>query len=1340
MNGSLTVQKLALIDPEMLKCDESLAPLRPAEVQVSGDTQDSVESVETPTTVAVAAEEPSTSKIQTTAEATKQQTPLFTLKTSIPGLGYAVPKKKVPTRQQVPANALDSILGDGKRDTTSQHLSHFFDANCSICATKMKSNAEAEKKDREEKEKMKEEIKKKRQELKITDRSLEFDSKRSSDYRFNDRDDDYDDNDYASPAGENSPGDRWNEADEDRDRDRDWNARPGRGSSRKDDSANRSGGDSWRRSENWRYNEDEDENYRRGDRDFDRRRREEEEEREERDERRPGTSRDERSEVRRRDAEGVKITKQQLQQLFMNPIIWRGQIVFNGVVFVSSLVALSGSSCFELTGQLPVSLKITGRIAPIVVFDYFSSIRLNKMYSIALYQIEQPMDDEGSRRFINLYMDMINKDRNFVIEVPCPLVREAYLLPLQPGQDPPAYLLPFDGPGILMSHGHMILCIMTLDTEPQGLDEVLPKAKAAVDGRISQLSNSSPRTDAASHGSADAIPPHSCSLPAPVPAPILAASAPMTTPTAKLDSSHDSDVVPLNESKRAPVPAPALKDISSTSNAPEQQQSDELFPANFFDRIREKGQQQDESGTAATDSISAVVPMDPNSVRTLEDLLLYIELTESPKLIKDVVARFMADDSIPEEQKELIRTRVVNKITAAKNKRKIKDGEKNERRSKDDEQQGKEATVSAENDFQPTDECSTFADQTLHSVIDSARSKLNGSNEVGIDAARGDPTHSREIVPVSSMSMVGEAGSVRGPHTPEFDISEKYTIPPSSSAGDVSHPSAEASFPPLPTIPPPPSKRTLPSALGPFGMPPPMTSMAPPLFNTSAPPPLYPSHPGPLYNAPLPQFPPSQSLFNQPVPATPFVAAHIDSTSNRGSIIDFFNSAGGFKPTTEIAPIPPELIHNKSIFSGGIAPGFGRTRSESRSPSPNDSPRSPQIGPGPSLSSERRPTIRPSTIAGRRILPGARAVRPPRPPRTPSPDPYELVRKQVIEERDRRRAQEADEKEERRRRLEEERRDYKERKRKREEEMLESLPGPVKVQRGLWDERMDELSQQAAEKSRAVNAEIRGGEMSSRLSDDEDPNKRKNNREGRGSREWKKPMVAQDQDAWQEENPWKKKKIRGKKKKKLVDGAAGGQEQTETEQGEVDEGDETNTAKETMDAQTVMEKTPQEAANKDKETNRFDDFNDSDIGMSFEKQPEKEKEQQQEEPQENPFWDVEMPVLEFGSTKHRDVPPQRREKQPPPPPKNRGKGKGQQQQRHGAEPWKKNKQNMRGGRMSGNYLPYDNGYDDGGYDESYDDWAGGNAEPYLNQAYQAPDAWKRNRPNMRGKIFEGLSI
>ena len=74
--------------------------------------------------------------------------------------------------------------------------------------------------------------------LKTTGRPFELDSKRSSDYRFNDRDDDDDyDDDYAAPAGGNSPGDKWNGADEDRDR-VDWNARSGRGSFRKDDSAN----------------------------------------------------------------------------------------------------------------------------------------------------------------------------------------------------------------------------------------------------------------------------------------------------------------------------------------------------------------------------------------------------------------------------------------------------------------------------------------------------------------------------------------------------------------------------------------------------------------------------------------------------------------------------------------------------------------------------------------------------------------------------------------------------------------------------------------------------------------------------------------------------------------------------------------------------------------------------------------------------------------------------------------------------------------------------------------------------------------------------------------------
>ncbi|KAJ1368256.1 hypothetical protein KIN20_029347 [Parelaphostrongylus tenuis] len=51
-------------------------------------------------------------------------------------------------RKSVSASAssstLEAILGDGAKDTTEQHLSHFYDVNCSICLAKQKSQAEAE--------------------------------------------------------------------------------------------------------------------------------------------------------------------------------------------------------------------------------------------------------------------------------------------------------------------------------------------------------------------------------------------------------------------------------------------------------------------------------------------------------------------------------------------------------------------------------------------------------------------------------------------------------------------------------------------------------------------------------------------------------------------------------------------------------------------------------------------------------------------------------------------------------------------------------------------------------------------------------------------------------------------------------------------------------------------------------------------------------------------------------------------------------------------------------------------------------------------------------------------
>ncbi|KAK6014071.1 hypothetical protein OSTOST_20580, partial [Ostertagia ostertagi] len=83
---------------------------------------------------------------------------------------------KRPSRKSEPSktttasasmSTLDSLLGDGAKDTTEQHLSHFYDVNCSICLAKQKSQAEQERKEREEKEKQRLEEKRFREMLPV---------------------------------------------------------------------------------------------------------------------------------------------------------------------------------------------------------------------------------------------------------------------------------------------------------------------------------------------------------------------------------------------------------------------------------------------------------------------------------------------------------------------------------------------------------------------------------------------------------------------------------------------------------------------------------------------------------------------------------------------------------------------------------------------------------------------------------------------------------------------------------------------------------------------------------------------------------------------------------------------------------------------------------------------------------------------------------------------------------------------------------------------------------------------------------------------------------------------
>ena len=70
---------------------------------------------------------------------------------------------RIPKKPKGQLSTLESLLGDGNLDTTSQHSSHFYDANCSICAGKAKAKADKERKELKEREKFKEEERQKKE-------------------------------------------------------------------------------------------------------------------------------------------------------------------------------------------------------------------------------------------------------------------------------------------------------------------------------------------------------------------------------------------------------------------------------------------------------------------------------------------------------------------------------------------------------------------------------------------------------------------------------------------------------------------------------------------------------------------------------------------------------------------------------------------------------------------------------------------------------------------------------------------------------------------------------------------------------------------------------------------------------------------------------------------------------------------------------------------------------------------------------------------------------------------------------------------------------------------------
>ncbi|WKX96404.1 hypothetical protein Q1695_012668 [Nippostrongylus brasiliensis] len=549
--------------------------------------------------------------------------------------------KKAPRQAETPkaaasrsVSALDSILGDGNKDTTEQHLSHFYDVNCSICLAKQKSQAEAEKREREEKEKQRLEDKRFREMLPAESftpyPSREPITIEDADYRRGSQGFDEmrripspestgaacaSDEEYAGSydGGGGSPGfpDRDTEP-------HDWipaQEPPISG--------------------NWR-------------------------------------------------------STIPVDPLITNSGLWSGQIFMNNSSMATSLYLISNPVAYKLVPTLPPVLRIKGRIVPVIVFDYVHETVKHGEHHVAVLRLTRPTDMEGEQRYISIYEDMRRKGRYFAVDVPPDsFFKDIYLLPLGPGEEPPAILLPFDGPGLPARHPAIILCVIVMykrsrsrKLEPgksysrESLVDRSPRdAHFQIGPRVDKLSRShSPNSV---HGSATSD--HENIGPSSALAENNDESAfPSTADQDDRDVKTGFPPQPNNPAAALPDSTSTAENVKQEAEEPSSQgeagpstppdpppidyapvgEADNLLPSQFFTMAKKAAEAKEPVKVQSVDEID-----------TLPDLLVYIQLNSNPREIKEVVARFMMNPSLTDVDRELIRKKVMEKISAEKKKK-----------------------------------------------------------------------------------------------------------------------------------------------------------------------------------------------------------------------------------------------------------------------------------------------------------------------------------------------------------------------------------------------------------------------------------------------------------------------------------------------------------------------------------------------------------------------------------------------------------------------------------------------------------------------------------------------
>ncbi|KAJ1368257.1 hypothetical protein KIN20_029348 [Parelaphostrongylus tenuis] len=346
--------------------------------------------------------------------------------------------------------------------------------------------------------------------------------------------------------------------------------------------------------------------------------------------------------------------------------VWSGQISLNNASMRTSLCLISNPVAFQAAPELPPKLRIKGRIVPLIVFDYVHETMRNGEHHVAVLRLTDPVDFECEQRFISMYDDMIRKGRYFAIDVPPDTCfKDMYLMPLATDEEPPAILLPFNGPGIPKRHPAMIICVMVIygSGYSRGLKLKSPQdPQVLVDRRqIPFLSRRSPPCSVPLSCDVDKLRPdisysHISNVSM---ADVDERSELINDPSPRINAPRDSlpagtaDVQCIRSPEQLESDPSTPRDTSDVAVVGE---ADSLLPSKFFLMCKEAAKEPTKVPNA-------------EEIETLPDLLLYIQLNNKPREIKEVVSRFMASSSLSDDDRELIRKKVLEKIANEKKKK-----------------------------------------------------------------------------------------------------------------------------------------------------------------------------------------------------------------------------------------------------------------------------------------------------------------------------------------------------------------------------------------------------------------------------------------------------------------------------------------------------------------------------------------------------------------------------------------------------------------------------------------------------------------------------------------------